>query len=156
MLNQFAVEIPRYQSTSVIPTSSDILKGQAFGTRMVYRKRFCKSSRVFFSTLPARIESMEQNHSSPTGKNKNQTPVQDQRCQSGPSAKKSVIPSEGDSSKNYGAYRSRNFTLTNSLTQQHLFVGREDSRLKYVLVHNFLRKLCCGSKKWRWLNQWMI
>ena len=26
----------------------------------------------------------------------------------------------------------------------------------YVLVHNFLRKLCCGSKKWRWLNQWMI
>ena len=25
-----------------------------------------------------------------------------------------------------------------------------------VLVHNFLRKLCYGSKKWRWLNQWMI
>ena len=21
---------------------------------------------------------------------------------------------------------------------------------------NFLRKLCCGSKKWRWLHQWMI
>ena len=34
-------------------------------------------------------------HSSPTGKNENQTPVQDQRCQSGPSAKNSVIPSEG-------------------------------------------------------------
>ena len=27
---------------------------------------------------------------------------------------------------------------------------------KYALVHNFLRKLYCGSKKWRWLNQWMI
>ena len=49
----------------------------------------------------------EQNHSSPTGKNKNQTPVQDQRCQSGPSPKNSVIPSEGDSSKNYGAYQHR-------------------------------------------------
>ena len=32
-----------------------------------------------------------------------QTPVQDQRCQSGPSARNSVIPSEGGFSKNYGA-----------------------------------------------------
>ena len=31
-------------------------------------------------------------HSSTTEKNQNQTPVQDQRCQSGPSAKSSVIP----------------------------------------------------------------
>ena len=37
----------------------------------------------------------------------NQTPVQDQRCQSGPSARNSVIPSEGDSSKNYGADHQR-------------------------------------------------
>ena len=36
-----------------------------------------------------------------------QTPVQDQRCQSGPSPKNSVIPSEGDSSKNYGADQQR-------------------------------------------------
>ena len=49
----------------------------------------------------------EQIHSSPTGKNETQTPVQDQRCQSGPSAKNSVIPSEGDSSKNYGADQQR-------------------------------------------------
>ena len=33
--------------------------------------------------------------------------------------------------------------LTNSLTQQHLLVGK-DSRLRYVLVHNFSRKLCIG------------
>ena len=46
-------------------------------------------------------------HSSQAGKNGNQTPVQDQRCQSGPSAKSSVIPSEGDSSKNYGADQQR-------------------------------------------------
>ena len=36
-----------------------------------------------------------------------QTPVQDQRCQSGPSTKNSVIPSEGDSSKNCGADQPR-------------------------------------------------
>ena len=46
-------------------------------------------------------------HSSTAGKNENQTPVQDQRCQSGPSAKNSVIPSEGDSSKNIGADQQR-------------------------------------------------
>ena len=42
-------------------------------------------------------------HSSTAEKNENQAPIQDHRCQSGPSAKNSVIPSEGDSSKNYGA-----------------------------------------------------
>ena len=46
-------------------------------------------------------------HSSTAEKNENQTPVQDQRCQSGPAAKNSVIPSEGDSSKNYGADQQR-------------------------------------------------
>ena len=46
-------------------------------------------------------------HSSTAEKNENQTPVQDQRCQSGPSAKNSVIPSEGDSSKNFGADQQR-------------------------------------------------
>ena len=46
-------------------------------------------------------------HSSTAGKNENQTPVQDQRCQSGPSAKDSVIFSGGDSSKNYGADQQR-------------------------------------------------
>ena len=46
-------------------------------------------------------------HSSQAGKNENQTPVQDQRCQSGPSSKNSVIPCEGDFSKNYGADQQR-------------------------------------------------
>ena len=46
-------------------------------------------------------------HSSTAQKNENRTPVQDQRCQSGTSAKDSVIPSEGDSSKNYGADQQR-------------------------------------------------
>ena len=46
-------------------------------------------------------------HSSPAVKNDNQTPVEDQRCQSGQSAKNSFIPCEGDSSKNYGADQQR-------------------------------------------------
>ena len=40
-------------------------------------------------------------------KSEKRTRVQDQRCQSGPSAKSSVIPCEGDSSKSYGADQQR-------------------------------------------------
>ena len=38
---------------------------------------------------------------------KSQTPFQDQRCQSGPSARNSFVPSEGRFSKNYGADQQR-------------------------------------------------
>ena len=62
---------------------------QAFGIHMVFRE-------TFFA-----------NPASHAGKNVDQTPAQDQRCQSGPSAKKSVIFSGGDSSKNYGADQQR-------------------------------------------------
>ena len=46
-------------------------------------------------------------HSSTVEKSERQAPVQDQRCQSGQSAKSSVIPCEGDSSKNNGADQQR-------------------------------------------------
>ena len=48
------------------------------------------------------------------------------------------------------------FISTNSLHQHRLLLGRKDSRLRYALVHNFLRNPCNGSKKGRWLTQWMI
>ena len=53
-------------------------------------------------------------------------------------------------------FRLRIFISTNSTHQQRLLVGSFDSRLRYVLVHNFLRNLCIGSKKRRWLIQWVI
>ena len=46
-------------------------------------------------------------HSSTVEKSEKQKPVQDQRYQSGPSAKSSVIPSEGDFLKNFGADQQR-------------------------------------------------
>ena len=46
-------------------------------------------------------------HSSTVEKSERRTQDQDQRCQSGPSAKNSVILYEGDSSKNYGADQQR-------------------------------------------------
>ena len=86
---------------------------RTFGTRMVYRETF---SQIHLRLLPAPYPQelnpwssgiSEPITSSTAEKNENQTPVQDQRCQSGPSAKNSVIPSEGESSINYGADQQR-------------------------------------------------
>ena len=46
-------------------------------------------------------------YTSPHVMSESQTPVQDQRCQSRPSARNSVIPSEREFSKNYGADQQR-------------------------------------------------
>ena len=77
---------------------------------------------------PWSSEREEPIHSSTVEKIEKQTPVQDQRCQSGLAAKNSVIPCEGDSLKNYGAdhndCRFQIFTLKNSPHQQRLLVGR--------------------------------
>ena len=69
---------------------------------------------------------------------------QDLRCQSGPSAKDSVISSGGDSSKNYLADQQRL-----QISDLHfdkfptpatfLLEGKVQDRGRYVVVHNFLR-----------------
>ena len=95
--------------------NAELQRGVAkqFGTHMVHRETFfgnpaASSSAPYPQELnPWCSHKSEPIHSSQAGKNGNQTPVQDQTCQSGPSAKSSVIPSEGDSSKNYGADQQR-------------------------------------------------
>ena len=74
MLNQYAVTFPRYQSTSVFPTSSNSWwnakpfyrnaepqrrAAKHLGHTWYIGKCLCKSNGVCFSTLSARIESME-------------------------------------------------------------------------------------------------
>ena len=86
---------------------------QAFGTRMVFSGNDFAGPVVSSTALypqelnPWSSGITEPIYSSTAEKNENQTPVQDQRCQCGPSAKNSVIPCEGDSSKNYGADQQR-------------------------------------------------
>ena len=70
-------------------------------------------------------------HTSPHVMSESQTPdtTLDPRCQSGQSARTSVIPSEGDSSKNYGADQRRlHISYISSFRQiphqQHSLVGR--------------------------------
>ena len=85
---------------------------------------------------------------------------QDLRCQSGPSAKNSVIFSGGDSSKNYGADQQRlqiwDLHFDKFPTPATFACWKMRLRPRFVLVHNFLRKQCSGSKKWSWLIQWTI
>ena len=75
-------------------------------------KRFCKSTCIFNSSLSSRIESMgttieEPLHTSTAEKSERPEQNRDLRCQSGPSAKNSVIFTGGDSSKNYGEEKQR-------------------------------------------------
>ena len=78
-------------------------------------------------------------HTSPHVVSESQTPVQDQRCQSGPSARNSVVPSEEIFSKNYGADQQRlqisDPHFDKFPRQQHSLAGRKDSRLRNVLAH---------------------
>ena len=51
--------------------------------------------------------SKKSEHTTPHVMSENQTPVQDPRCQSGPSDRNSFVPSEGRFSKNYGTDQQR-------------------------------------------------
>ena len=75
-------------------------------------KRFCKSTCIFTAPYPQELNPWsaaieEPLHTSTAEKSERPEQNQDLRCQSGPSAKNSVIFSGGDSSKNYGADQQR-------------------------------------------------
>ena len=145
MLSQFAVEIPTLPVSRLIQYLKgcwDILsyrraaeKGrQAFDTHMVYRETFLQiQMRLHQHLIPKNcINGIRQSKSRSIRPQwrKSERPEQnhDLRCQSGPSAKGSVIFSGGDSSKNYGQTnndcRFLIFTLTSVLHQRRMLAGR--------------------------------
>ena len=128
MLNQFAVEIHTLPVDQCHSHLIQFLKEcravllecrvaekdrQAFGTYMVYRETFfanpdASSSAPYPQELHQWNSSIEEPlHSSTVEKSERKEQNQYLRCQSGPSAKDSVIFSGGDSSKNYGADQQR-------------------------------------------------
>ena len=173
MLNQYAADYPTFSINRSYFHLIVILAGcwaamisrQTYGIRTVYRETFFSNPRASSSSpYPGGFDPWIRNvteHISPRATNERQTPdtALDPRCHSGPSARNSFNSNEGRFSKDHGADQQR---LQISVPhydkfpdQQRLLDGRQDSRLRYVLVHNFLRNLCYGSKKWRWLIQWM-
>ena len=99
-------------------------------------------------------------HSSTVEKSERREQNQGLRCQSGPSARNSVIFSGGDSSKIYGADQQRlqiSDLHFDKFPSPATFACRKIRfKTEVCIFHNVLRKLCNGSKKWRWLIQWMI
>ena len=118
---------PRYQSTSVFPTSSDtwghvktfirIAEPQRRATKHLGHtwyigKVFADPHASSSAPYPPELNQWnslteEPLHTSTAEKSDRQEQNQDLRCQSGPSANDSVIFSGGDSSKNYGADQQR-------------------------------------------------
>ena len=127
MLNQFAVEISTLPVDQCHSHLIQYLKGccdilsyrraaekgrQAFGTHGISGNVFANpdasSSAPYAQELHQWNSSIEEPlHSSAVEKSERPEQNQDLRCQSGPSAKDSVIFSGGDSSKNYGADQQR-------------------------------------------------
>ena len=128
MLNQYAVEMPTLPVDHCLSHLIQFLKEckavqkecrAAQKGRQEFWDTHGKSGYVFANPVasssalypqelnPWSFGREEPIHSSTVEKSEKQTPVQDLRCQSGPSAKNSVIPSEGDSLKNYGADQQR-------------------------------------------------
>ena len=137
---------------------------QAFGTHMVYRETFLQIERRLLQHLVRKSRIlwalMYQNthHHMWWVKAKHQFRIRDANQDRQPEIQSSLVREtlQRIIGQTNNDCRFQIIILTNSPRQQHLLVGRYDSRLRYVLVHNFPRKLCFGSKKWRWLIQWMI
>ena len=81
------------------------------------------------------------------------------RCQSGPSAKDSVIFSRGDSSKNYGADQQRlqisDLHFDKFPTPATFACWKIRFKTEVCTCSQFTTEAIIGSKKWSWLIQWM-
>ena len=126
MLNQFAVEIPTLpvDQCHSHPIPEGMLRHSFVSPRRkegppsiwdthgisgnVFADPLASSSAPYPQELNQWNSSIEEAlHSSTAEKSERPEQDQDQRCQSGPSAKDSVAPSGGDSSKNYGTDQQR-------------------------------------------------
>ena len=168
--------IPRYHSTCVFPTFSRSWRnakpfsGNAerndrppsiWDTHGIPGNVFANPTASSSALYPPESNpwiSVVSEHTSPHVMSESQTPVQDQRCQSGPSARNSFDPKEGRFSKNCGADQQRlqiSDLPSDKFTTPATFACWKIRFKIEVFVHNFPR-LCCGSKKWSWLIEWMI
>ena len=126
MLNQYAVDNPTLPVDQCHSHLIQFLKGcwdilsqrraaekgrQVFRTHMVFREGVFANPTASSSALyPQELNpwiSKKSEHTSPHVMSECQTPVQDQRCQSGPSDRNSFIPREVGFSKNYEADQQR-------------------------------------------------
>ena len=135
-----------------------------FGTHGISGNVFCKSNGVFISTLSAGVESMEFSHIrtyittcdewEPNTSSESEMPVRTV-------SQKFSNPWWGNIFwNNYGADQQRlqiSYPHFDKFPAPATFVcWKIRFKTEVCTWHNFPRMLCCGSKKWSWLIQWMI
>ena len=153
MLNQFAVEI---STLPVDQCHSHLIQYQKGCWGLLSYRRAAKKGRQASGTHMENRETFLQIHME-----KNERPEQnrDLRCQSGPSAKDSVIFSVRHSSNNYGADLQR-------LQISDLHFDKYPTPATFAFLEiRFKTEVCTCSqfpteavqwiKKWSWLIQWM-
>ena len=170
---------PRYQSTSVIPTSSDTWghvktffriavpqrrAAKHLGHTWYIGKSFCKSVCIFISTLSSRIESMEFVkwgaapfiHSGEKWKarTRSEMPVWTVSQKFSHLQWRRLFKELWGRQTTTAGFGSSLWQVP--YTSDLCLLEDEVQGPRYVLVHNFLRKQCSGSKKWSWLIQWTI
>ena len=102
------VSFPPHPIPEGMPRHSFVVPSRREWPENVFANPDASSSAPYPQELDQWNSSIEEPlHSSTVEKSERQKQDQDQRCQSGPSAKNSVIFSGGDSSKNYGADQQR-------------------------------------------------
>ena len=114
---------------------------------MVYREMFLQNPTAF-SSAPYPKESNRwvsyvSEHTSPHVMSESQTPVQDQRCQSGPTARNSVIPSGADQQR----LQISDPHFDNFTTPATLACWKIRFKTEVCTCSQFLRKQCYGSKE---------
>ena len=179
MLNQYAVDNPSLPIDLCLSHLIQFLLGckavlweyraakmdrQAFGTHMVYRETFLQIQLRRFQHLIHRkwihwvLVYQNTHHHMWWVRTKHQFKIRDASQDRQSEIQSSLVRTDFQRimGQTNNDCRSQIFISTNSLHQQHLLVGRSDSKLRCVFVQNFHRVLCCGSKKWSWLTQCMI
>ena len=181
MLSQSAVEIPTLPVNQCLSHFMQLLKEcwavlqecrvvekgrQAFGTHMVYRETFLQIQLRLLQHLVRRkwIHGVPEEKSRfihpqwKSVRNKHQIKIRDASLDRQPKVLSSPVEEtlQRIMGQTNNDCRFLISILTSSLHQPRLLAGRLGSRPRCVLVHKTLRKRCIGSKKWRWLIQWMI
>ena len=132
---------------------------------MVYRETFLQIHRLPLQLLILKnlIHGVQQLRSRficlQWRKVKDQNKIKILRCQSGPSAKDSVIFSGGDSSSNYGADQQRlqisDLHFDKFPAPATFACWKIRFKTEVCTCSQFPTGRCNGSRKWSWLIQWM-
>ena len=132
------------------------------GQRMVCRETFFANPTASSAPYPQKLNPWSSNaseHTSPHVMSESQTQFRIRDCQSGPSARNSVVPSEGGFSKNYGADQQRlqisDAHFDNFLTSATFACWKIRVKTEVCTCSQFPTELCLDQRSGiGWFSGW--